>query len=298
MYRSGFVALAGRPNVGKSTLVNAYLGQKIAIVSDKPQTTRRRQLGILTRPDAQIVFVDVPGIHRPRHALGEYMLHVAVRALQDSDATLFLVDVSKPPGDEDRQIAGLLAEHASGRAVLLGLNKADLLKPEDVLPHTDAYRALAPGAQWMLVSATRGDNREQLLEMISAALPEGPLLYPEDEVTDTQVRDLAAELVREAALNRLREEVPHGLAVEVEEFDESDPALIRISAILYVERDSHKGIVIGKGGESLKAIGTAARREIEALVEAQVFLELVVRLRHEWRKSEREVRRMGYEIGE
>jgi GTP-binding protein Era len=292
--RSGFVALAGRPNVGKSTLMNAYLGQKVAIVSDKPQTTRRRQLGILTRPGAQVIFVDVPGIHRPRHALGEYMLGVAERALKEADAILFLADVSQPPTAEDEQIAALLRDEAPDVPVVLGLNKSDLLKPEDVLPHTDAFRALAPSAEWMLVSATRGDNRDKLLDLLIAALPEGPPLYPEEEITDAQVRDLAAELVREAALNRLRQEVPHGLAVEIEDYDETDPAIVRITAIIYVERESHKGIVIGKGGEMLKAIGTAARSEIESLIEAQVFLKLTVRVRPAWRKSERGVQRMGY----
>jgi GTPase len=293
-YHSGFIAIAGRPNVGKSTLVNACLGQKVAIVSDKPQTTRRRQLGILTRPASQIIFVDVPGIHRPRHALDQYMLGVATRALQDSDAVLFLVDVSQAPGPADQRVAQMLADHTAGRPVVLGLNKADLLKPEHVLAHSAAYRALAPEAEWMLVSATRGDNLEELLAMLTAALPEGPALYPEDEITDAQVRDLAAELVREAALNYLRQEVPHGIAVEVEAYDEADPALTRIEAVVYVERESHKGIVIGKGGEALKAIGTAARREIEALVDGQVYLHLQVKVREGWRKNEGQVRNLGY----
>ncbi len=293
-HRCGFVALAGRPNAGKSTLMNAYLGQKVAIVSDKPQTTRRRQLGILTRPEAQVIFVDAPGIHRPRHALGEYLLGVAVRAVKEADAILFLADVSQPPTAEDEQIAALIREHAADQPVVLGLNKSDRLRPEDVLAHTDAFRAMAPSADWMLISATRGDNRDKLLDLLIAALPESAPLYPEEDVTDTQVRDLAAELVREAALNRLRLEVPHGLAVEVEDFDESDPALVRIAATLYVERESHKGIVIGRGGEMLKSIGAAARREIEALIEARVYLKLRVKVREAWRKSEREVQRLGY----
>jgi GTP-binding protein Era len=174
------------------------------------------------------------------------------------------------------------------------MNKADLLKPEHVLANTDAYRALAPQAEWMLISATRGDNLDRLVDLVTAKLPEGPALYPEDEVTDTQVRDLAAELVREAALNHLRQEVPHGVAVQIEEYDESDPALVRIDATLYVEREAHKGIVIGTGGATLKAIGAAARREIEALVEAQVFLHLQVKVREGWRKNERQVRNLGY----
>ncbi|MBI3763247.1 MAG: GTPase Era [Chloroflexi bacterium] len=314
--KAGFVAVVGRPNVGKSTLMNAYLGQKIAIVSDKPQTTRRRQLGILTRPDAQIIFVDTPGIHRPRHALGDYMLGVATRALADSDAILFLADVSQPPTPEDRQIADLIREHAPDHPVILGLNKSDLLKPSDVLEHTNSYRALlktsseapppspASGLEfgnwdlgfpkWMLVSATRGDNRDELMDMIVAALPEGPALYADDEITETQLRDLSAELVREAALNLLRREVPHGIAVEIEEFDETDPGRIRIEAAIFVERESHKGIVIGKGGAMLKAIGTEARKEIEALVESPVYLQLRVKVREDWRKNGAEVQRLGY----
>jgi len=242
-----------------------------------------------------VIFVDVPGaVGWPRHALDEYMLGVAGRALEEADAILFLVDVSQMPGPEDARIANLIDQHAPDKPVVLGLNKADLLKPEDVLPHTDGYRALVPHAQWMLVSATRGDNQKELLDLIVAALPEGPVLYPEEDITDAQVRELAAELVREAALNALRQEVPHGIAVEIEEFDESDPALARISATIYVEREAHKGIVIGKGGEMLKAIGASARREIEALIETQVFLRLHVKVRENWRKSAQDVRRLGY----
>lgn len=294
-HRSGFVAVVGRPNVGKSTLMNAYLGQKIAIVSAKPQTTRRRQIGILTRPDAQIIFVDTPGIHRPRHALGAYMLGVAVRSLADADAILFLADVSEPPVPEDRQIADLIREHAPEHPVILGLNKSDALKPEHVLPNSDAFRSLVPAAQWMLISATRGDNRQRLLDMIVAALPEGPALYPEDEITETHARDLAGELVREAALNLLRQEVPHGIAVEVDEFDETNPARVYIGAVIYVERESHKGLVIGKGGATLKAIGSAARHEIEALIETPAYLQLRVKVRQGWRNNEREVKQLGYE---
>jgi GTP-binding protein Era len=293
-HRSGFVVVVGRPNVGKSTLMNAYLAQKIAITSSKPQTTRHTQLGILSRPEAQVIFVDTPGIHEPRNPLGQYMVDSATRALADADAILFIVDVSAPPGPSDERLAGLIAGRAEPAPAVLALNKSDQLKPADILPHTEAYRALAPQAEWMLTSATRGDNLDQLLDLLIAALPAGPSLYPEDEVTQTQVRDLAAEFVREAALNALAEEVPHGIAVEVEEFRERGDKGAYIAATVFVERDSHKGIVIGRGGGMLKQIGSAARQEIERLLGYPVFLELHVKVRPNWRKSETEVQRLGY----
>jgi GTP-binding protein Era len=293
-HRSGFVAVVGRPNVGKSTLINHFLEQKIAIVSDKPQTTRHTQLGILTRPDAQVIFVDTPGMHEPRNALGEYMVEAAAHALLEAEAMLFIVDVSKPPRPEDKRLAKLIAERPGIAPVILAMNKSDLLEPGDVLPNSNAYRALAPGAAWMLVSATRGDNLDALLTLIVNALPEGPALYPEDEVTQTHLRDLAAEFVREAALNALEQEVPHGIAVEVEEFQERPAGPTYIAAILYVERESHKRIVIGKGGDMIKKIGMAARQEIQNLLEKPVYLELRVKVRPNWRKDEREVKRLGY----
>ena len=293
-HRSGFVAVVGRPNVGKSSLVNYLLGQKIAIVSDKPQTTRQTQLGILTRPEAQVIFVDTPGMHEPRNALGAAMVEGAARALLEADAVLFIVDVSTPPGPGDLRLAEIIAQKPGLAPVLLALNKSDLLRPEHVILHSEAYRALAPEAPWMLVSAKRGDNLDELLNMIVRALPEGPALYPEDEVTQTHVRDLAGELIREAALNALEQEVPYGIAVEIDEFKERRNAPTYVAATLYVERESHKGIVIGKGGQRLKRIGVAARLEIEKLIENQTYLELRVKVRKHWRKDEREVKRLGY----
>jgi GTP-binding protein Era len=297
-HRSGFVAVIGRPNVGKSTLVNAYVGQKIAIVSPKPQTTRERLLGILTRTDAQVIFMDTPGIHTPKHKLGEVMVETARRTIPDADVILFLVDVSVLPTEEDVQIAELLkkAEHGP---VILALNKSDLLAPADVVLFTESYIGLvepADAALWMLVSATRGDNRDKLLDLIIAHLPEGPRYYPPDEVTDQQERDIAAELIREQALALLRDEVPHSVAVQVEEFKERSSGLVYISATICVEKDSQKGILIGKDGEMLRKIGAAARREIEALLETRVYLELWVKVRKNWRKREVEVRRLGYTL--
>ncbi len=294
LHRSGFVAVVGRPNVGKSTLMNHYLGQKIAIVSDKPQTTRHTQLGILSRADAQLIFVDTPGIHQPRNELGQYMVDTAARALLDADAVLFIVDVSMPPGPTDEHIARLIREKPGISPVILALNKMDRLKPEDVLPFSNAYRALAPEAPWWLISAERGDHLDELLNALVAALPEGPALYPEDEITQTHLRDLAAEFIREAALNVLEQEVPHGIAVEIDEFQERPGRLTYIAATVLVERESHKGIVIGKGGQMLKTIGAAAREEITKLLETKVFLELHVKTRKDWRENPNEVRRLGY----
>jgi len=274
--------------------MNAFLGQKIAIVSPKPQTTRHTQLGILTGPGYQIIFIDTPGMHQPRNKLGEYMVETAARALLDADVLLFIVDASVPPRPDDERLAEKIKNRPGAAPVILALNKSDLLRPADVLAHTDAYRALAPAAQWLLVSATRGDNLDRLRQMLVDALPEGPPLYAEDELTQTHLRDLAAELIREAALNTLEQEVPHGIAVEIEAFDESRPGLVRISALLYVERESHKPIVIGRGGSKLKEIGTRARQEIENLLQQKVFLEIRVKVRKDWREDERAVRQFGY----
>jgi GTP-binding protein Era len=301
-HRSGFVAVVGKPNVGKSTLMNAFLGQKIAIVSAKPQTTRNRLLGILTlerkrgdAADAQLIFVDTPGIHQPLHRLGEYMVETAVRAIPDADLVLFLVDVSRPPNAEDRQIAGLLRERPRA-PVLLVLNKVDLLDPSLVSSHVEAYQALGPFDDSLLVSALRGDKLDSLLQATIERLPAGPRYYPEEQVTDQQLRFMVAELVREQVLRHLRQEVPHSVAVIVEDFKARSEELTYISANVFVERDTQKAIILGRQGAMIKRIGQSARREIQDLLGTRVYLELWVKVKKKWRKDEQELRRLGYAL--
>ncbi len=301
-HRSGFVAVIGHPNVGKSTLMNAYLGQKVAIVSPKPQTTRDRLLGILTlereRGDpanAQIIFVDTPGIHAPLHKLGEYMVQTALRAIPDADLVLFLVDVSEMPNEEDRQIAAILSQHPSVQVILV-LNKADLLSPHEVTGKTDAYHELGQFQEWILISALHGENRDRLLEQIVEHLPPGPRYFPEEQITDQQLRFMVAELVREQVMRHLRQEVPYAVAVVVDQFKERSEDLTYISANIFVERGTQKGIILGRGGEMIKRIGRDARPEIEDLLGTRVYLELWVKVRKKWRKDENELRRLGYAL--
>ena len=295
-HKSGFVAVIGRPNVGKSTLINQFVGQKVAIVSPKPQTTRSRIMGILTREEAQVIFVDTPGLHRPRHKLGQAMVATATRAIPGADVVLFMVDVSVPPTDEDRMIAGLIREQ-TGAPVILVLNKMDLLPPEKIKPHTEAYWELAPyHHEWMMTVATQKVNLDKLLDLIVAALPEGPRYYPGDQVTDQTERQIAAELIREQVLRCTRQEVPHAVAVVVEEFKERESGAIYVAANVFVERESQKGIIIGRQGQMLRQVGSAARQEIERMTSGRVFLDLWVKVRKGWRRDERELRRLGYDV--
>jgi GTP-binding protein Era len=294
-HRSGFVALVGRPNVGKSTLMNAYLGQKIGIVSEKPQTTRGRLLGILTEPDYQIVFVDTPGIHRPLHRLGAHMVSVARHAIADADVVLWLVDSSATPTDDDISIAEML--RAPRRIpVILALNKIDLVPPDAEVASTGRYLSLLEPVSHVLLSATRGDNRDALLSALVEALPLGPRYFPEEQVTDQDERFLAGELIREQVLQQCRQEVPHAVAVIIEEFKDRSEEMSYISATIAVERDSQKQIVIGRGGKMLKQIGQGARIEIEKALGRRVYLELWVKVIPRWRRDPEHLRRMGYSL--
>lgn len=292
-YRSGFISVLGKPNVGKSTLVNNMVGQKIAIISEKPQTTRTKIMGILTRDDAQLVFLDTPGIHHPHHKLGEMMVETAWKTLPDADAVLFLIDGTLPLTNMDRQIAELLKERAEVPIFLL-INKSDAYESGTEKEIIKEISEIIPVSRSFAISALTGEGVDAVEKALIAVLPEGPKYYPEDEITDQQERVIAAELVREQVLLNTRQEIPHAVAVVVQDFKERDDGMIYINATIYVEKDSQKGIIIGKDGQMLKAIGGAARKEIERMVDGKVFLQLWVKLRKDWRKKEPSLREMGY----
>lgn len=310
-FRSGFIAVIGRPNVGKSTLLNNLLGQKIAITSDKPQTTRDQILGIRTDDGAQFIFLDTPGIHQPRNKLGKHMVNVAEQAIaSDSDVILWLVDITTPPTDEDRYIVERLKEvlEAAGELpfLLLGANKIDCLAGAPVEERQREYLALlrwlteSGGGQEsvpvLTLSAATGEGVEALVAALAELLPPGPLYYPSEQVTDLSMRFIAAEIVREKALLLLRQEIPHSLAVSVTEWNERSAEMTHIAATLYVERHSQKGIVLGGKGSMIKRIGQAARPEIEEMVGTRVYLELWVKVLQKWRRKENFLRRLGYHM--
>jgi GTP-binding protein Era len=296
-FRSAFVAIIGRPNVGKSTLVNALLGQKIAAVSPKPQTTRKRQLGILTTDTAQLVFVDTPGIHNPRHKLGTFLNQEAEEALEGVDVILWLVEIPARPQEEDKLIASLLNRVSPRIPVILAANKIDLVGEDVLTARLEAYLGLLKReAQVVSISATENRYLDRLVELLISLAPVRPPEYDEEQITDSYERDIAADLIREACLLHLRDEVPHGVGVRIDEFTERENGMLYIAATVFVERQSQKGIVIGEGGQMLKQIGSDARKEIEEMGGRPVYLELRVKVLKDWRNNEDALRRLGYKI--
>jgi GTP-binding protein Era len=289
-FRAGFASVIGRPNVGKSTLVNRLVGQKVAIVSDKPQTTRNRILAVVNRPGAQLVLFDTPGIHKPMHEMNRRMVDTAVRSIGQGDVVLWVTEVQERPGPGDAFIQRLLAK--AGRPVTLALNKIDLVPKPRILPAIDAWRRVHDFAEIVPVSALKGDNVDRVFKVLLERLPEGPALYPDDFLTDLPERFFVAEMVRERILDHTREEIPYVTGVVIESFQE-DEDIVRIQAAVLVERENQKGILIGRGGSMLKRVGTEAREQIEAFLGTKVFLGLFVKVREKWRENEAVLGEMG-----
>lgn len=294
-FKSGFVAIVGRPNVGKSTLMNQVIGQKIAIMSDKPQTTRNKIHGVYTTPDMQIVFLDTPGIHKRQSKLGDFMNQTALNTLGEVEAVLFLADASEGFGGGDR----FIIERLKGirTPVILILNKIDKIQPEQLLPLIEEYRKLNNFAEIIPISAKLGNNVTTMLEQISKFLPEGPQYYPDDQITDHPEQFVCAELIREKILHNTREEVPHSIAVAIEDMKVENNGVVHISAVIFVERDSQKGIIIGKQGAMLKEVGRLARQDIENLLGSKIFLELWVKVKKDWRNQDRVLKDLGFHKG-
>lgn len=309
-HRAGIVALVGRPNVGKSTLLNRFVGEKLAIVSPKPQTTRNRILGILSEPNLQIAFLDTPGVHKAKGPLHQFMVETAMSAIDEVDAVLFVIEPALKSDNtvEVGEVATWIAQRvrAAKKPAILAINKIDLIDKPLILPVIDAYRKALPEAEIFPICARTGEGLPELLAGLAALLPPGPPLFPEDTLTDQAERVLVAELVREQVLRHCRDEVPYSTAVAVDHFDESDRepsapvqagkigGLVRIAATIFVERDSQKAIVIGKGAKMLKLIGASARHEIERLLGAHVYLSLLVKVEHRWSERPDSLRRFGY----
>lgn len=292
-FKSGFIALVGRPNVGKSTLLNRIVGQKVAIMSDRPQTTRNRILGVYTNEEGQAIFLDTPGIHKPHHKLGDYMVRTAINTLKEVDLVCMLVDATEKKGGGDQFVIEQLAKVST--PVFLLINKIDAIPQQQLLEIIANYKDDYPFREIIPVSALKGDNVDHLRKLIYDQLPEGPPYYPEDQVTDHPERFVVAELVREKVLHLTREEVPHSVAVEIEQMQyREDKDMLYINAVIYVERNSQKGILIGKNGGMLKEIGKRARTDIENLLGSKAFLELWVKVKEDWRNKEIMLRNFGF----
>ena len=291
-FHSGFVAIIGRPNVGKSTFINHVIGQKIAIMSDKPQTTRNKIQGIYTTDESQIIFIDTPGIHKPQSKLGDFMVDSALSTLNEVDAVLFMVNATQKRGKGDDFIIKRLQNVK--KPIYLVINKIDQVHPDDLLPIVDDYRQTLEFQEVYPISALKGNNVSELVNNLVTDLPEGPQFYPEDEITDHPERFIISELVREKVNQLTREEVPHSVAVVTERVKRQDEEKIRVSASIIVERNSQKGIIIGKGGKMLKRIGTLARKDIETLLGDKVYLELWVKVQENWKDRKSDLQSLGY----
>lgn len=292
-FKSGFISIIGRPNVGKSTFLNHVVGQKIAIMSDKPQTTRNKIQGVVTSKDAQLIFIDTPGIHKPKHKLGDFMMKTARNTLKEVDVILFMVNADEPIGRGDRFIMEWLGKTET--PVFLVINKIDLIHPDQLLEMITTYTAEYDFAEIVPISALNGNNIERLMDTLKRYVPEGPKYYPDDQVTDHPERFIIAEMIREKVLHVTREEVPHSIAVIIEKIERDEKRnLVDIQAVIIVERDSQKGIVIGKRGALLKEIGTQARRDIEMLLGSKVYLELWVIVQRDWRNKPGQLREFGF----
>ncbi len=291
-YKSGFVSVIGRPNVGKSTLLNTVTGQKIAIMSDKPQTTRNTIRGVITNKECQLILIDTPGIHKPKTKLGEYMVNVASETIKEVDLVLFLVEANAQPGAQDINIIQQLKQVKT--PVFLIMNKVDLVSKEKLLAIIDSYSKLMDFKAIIPISALKNDGIDIILKEALNYIPEGPQFFSEDMLTDQPEKVIAAEMIREKVLLNLDDEVPHGVGVEVTSFKERDDGLINIQATIYCEKSSHKGIIIGKQGTMLKKIGSAARYEIERLLDTKIFLELWIKVKPDWRNSDNMLKTLGY----
>ncbi|MEX6261722.1 GTPase Era [Staphylococcus haemolyticus] len=291
-HKSGFVSIIGRPNVGKSTFMNRVIGHKIAIMSDKAQTTRNKIQGVMTRNDAQIIFLDTPGIHKPKHKLGDYMMRVAKNTLSEIDAIMFMVNVNEEIGRGDEYIMEMLKYVKT--PVFLVLNKIDLVHPDALMPRIEQYQKYMDFTEIVPISALEGLNVDHFIDVLKTYLPEGPKYYPDDQISDHPEQFVVSEIIREKILHLTSEEIPHAIGVNVDRMIKENDERVRVEATIFVERDSQKGIVIGKGGKKLKEVGKRARHDIEMLLGSKVYLELWVKVQKDWRNKVNFIRQMGY----